>query len=327
METEVQYPQIEGEFHPVSLSPDGFPEYLRYIIRFFTIGAGIVVFGALVYGGFLWMTSGGEPLKLQKSRSRLISAFAGLVIVIASYMLLSSINPTLVELQEIDITKAEDTNSPGIFLSLTGSFEETDDIRRINSSERGLGSLEGRIESIRIINPTEDGRIDGPITYRYVVVLHSDENFQGKCKFFINNSSGGRDISINEIKEDISSISIIRARKYDEGAYGMVEAYDKPEFQAGSNSQILSTTTVESFSSLNVEPWSIDIEGRHAIILASGSSWEEMTDGCAVFSSSRPITTLVNHPMNRCSPYFFSEFFAAYRSCATHYATFPLYTR
>ena len=329
---EVEYPTI-NEYYPQELDSDGFPAYMEYIIRFLIIGAGIVVFGTLVYGGFLWMTSAGEPLKLQKSKQRLISSVAGLVVVVSSYIWLSSINPTLVKLQQIEsIEVIDDVTAPGIYLSKTSPFPSDDDeesirenVRRINSSERALGSLRGEIQSIRIVNPTER---NGDLIYRYVVVLHEEENFQGKCKFYVNNQSSPSTISITDIGSDVSSVSIVRAERYGTGVYGRAVAYDKPEFQEGSNSQSLSvTTTSENFSSLNIEPWSIDIEGRYAIILASGSSWQNMNDGCAVFASSRPITTLVGHYMNRCSPYFFSEFFAAYRSCSTHYASFPLYTQ
>ncbi len=327
---EVEYPTID-EYRPVSLDPGGFPEYLRYIIRFLTIGAGVVAFGALAYGGFLWMTSEGEPLKLQKSKSRIISSFVGLLIILGSYIVLGSISPTLVELERVEVEKTDDVRSPGVYLSLSGSFHEGDaekiqeNVRKITSSERGLGELQGNIKAVRIVNPTDE---EGEIIYRYVVVLHGDETFRGECEFLLTNMDSHNFTNIqSEILSNTSSITVIRAERYGTSPYGRVIAYDKPEFQSGSASQNLLVTSTDNFSPLNIEPWSLEVEGSYAIILASGSGWNQMNNECAVFSTSRPITSLVGHYMNRCSPYFFSAFFAAYRSCATHYASFPLYRR
>ena len=329
---EVDYPTI-GEYHPVSTGAEAFPEYLRYIVSFFIIGASVVAFGALAYGGFLWMTSAGEPLKMQKSKERIIASLAGLVLVFASFLFLNSINPELVELEEIKIEKVNDVDAPGVYLSLSGSFHEGDDdamgenVRRINSSERGLGSLEGNIQSIRIVNPTERRGGEEEVAYRYVVVLHGKTNFEGRCRYFLNNQTSPRNINISDIGGSVASISVLRAQRYGDDPYGGVRVYDKPEFQQGSGSQRLSATASENFSSLSVEPWSIDIEGSYAVILASGSDWGGMDDGCAVFASSSSIPSLVGHRMNRCSPHYFSAFFAAYRSCSTYYAMFPLYRR
>ncbi len=327
---EVEYPTID-EYRPVSMDPGGFPEYLRYFIRFLTIGAGVVAFGALTYGGFLWMTSEGEPLKLQKSKSRIIASFVGLLIIISSYILLGSINPTLVELERVEIEEVDDVRSPGVYLSLSGSFHEgnpeeiKENVRKITSSERSLGSLMGEIKAVRIVNPTD---ASGEMIYRYVVVLHGEESFRGECEFLLTNMDNHNFTNIRgEILENTSSVSVVRAEKYGTEPYGRVIAYDKPEFQEGSGWQRLFVTATDHFAPLEVEPWSIEVEGSYAVILASGSDWNQMDDECAVFAASRPITSLVGHYMNRCSPYFFSAFFAAYRSCATHYASFPLYRR
>jgi len=329
---EVDYPTI-GEYYPVASDGEGFPQYLRYIISFFIIGASIVAFGALVYGGFLWMTSAGEPLRLQKSKERIIASLVGLVIVLGSFFILNSIDPELVELREVRIEEVDDVRSPGIYLSLSGEFHDGDEdairenVRKITSSERALGTLEGRVRSIRIVNPTERREGEENIIYRYVVTLHEKTNFEGRCRYYINNQSSPRDIDITDIGGDVSSVSVLRAQRYGEDPYGGVTVYDKPEFQEGSNTQRLSVSATETFSSFNVAPWSVDIEGSYGLILASGSDWGAMGDGCAIFASSRSIPSLVGHRMNRCSPHQISAFFAVYDSCSTHYALFPLYRR
>lgn len=327
---EVDYPTID-EYHPVNTDSEGFPDYLKYIIRFFTIVAGVVAFASLSYGGFLWMTSSGDPLKLQKSKTQIISSAVGFFIIISSFILLNSINPTLIVLERIDVESVADVRQPGVYLSLSGSFHPNEpdlmreNVRKITSSARGIGGLEGRIKAIRVVNPTND---DGQIMYRYVVVLHGEEVFRGPCEIITTNSSEQNFTTISpEILQNTVSISIIRAERFGETPYGRAVAYNLPEFRQDANKQPLLPTGGTNFTPLNIEPWSLDVEGGYAVILASGSSWSQMSDECSVFVASKPVTSLVGHHMNRCSPYFFSAFFAAYRSCATHYASFPLYRR
>ncbi len=324
---EVEYPTID-EYRPITTDPGGFPDYIRYVVRFLTIIAGLVAFGALAYGGFLWMTSEGEPLKLQKSKSRIISSFVGLIIILSSYILLGTIQPTLVELEKVQIERVENVTSPGVYLSLSGSFHEDNEermrenVRKINASEGGLGGIKGQIQAVRLVNSTTE---DNDLIYRHVIILHELENFRGRCRIFANNSSEPRNFNIQDIGENVASITVLRAQRHDQVPYGRVTVYDKPEFQEGSSNQRLLSSPSDSLSPLNVEAWSIDVEGSWAVVLASGSDWNAMDNECAVFATSRSIPTLVGHHMNRCAPYFFSPFFAAYRSCSTHYALFPLY--
>lgn len=307
--------------------------------------AGVVAFGALVYGGFLWMTSEGEPLKKQKSKSRILSALLGIVLIVSSYIFLGTINPNMIKLEKINIEAInEDIESPGVYLSLDGKFETTSfekekevkykNIRKITFSERGLGSLSGdKIKAIRIVNPKAS---ETELLFRYVVVVHEKENFQGKCKFFVSNNVA-ETFQLTDIN-NIQSITVFQTQRDGTDSYGGVSIYNKPEFQSkplsegggneGISPQKLNTSpTSGSFYPLSVEAWSIDMDGSYAVILASGSSWDSMNNSCAVFATGKPVVSLIGHYMNKCAPNVISDFFASYRSCATHYAAFPLYKK
>lgn len=56
----------------------------------FVISA-ILVFGSLIWGGFQWITSGGEKGKTDAAKNRIIAAVVGLVILAASYAILTII--------------------------------------------------------------------------------------------------------------------------------------------------------------------------------------------------------------------------------------------
>lgn len=57
------------------------------IVRLFLSFAGLILLIIIIYGGFLWMTSGGEEEKIKKAKGLIQSAVIGLAIVIFSYAL------------------------------------------------------------------------------------------------------------------------------------------------------------------------------------------------------------------------------------------------
>ena len=44
--------------------------------------AGIALFGLIVYGGFMWLTSSGDPEKIRKSMSTILNAAIGIAIIV-----------------------------------------------------------------------------------------------------------------------------------------------------------------------------------------------------------------------------------------------------
>ena len=67
---------------------------------YFIVGiAGIAAFFALIMGGFEWLTSTGNPSRVSSAKDRMFSAMLGLIIILASYLILQVINPELTTLQ------------------------------------------------------------------------------------------------------------------------------------------------------------------------------------------------------------------------------------
>ncbi len=322
---EIDYPEIGG-FRPVYEETGGISEYLLYITQFL-IGLSIVVtVFSLVKAGILWMTSAGKPLKIKESKEQLSSALMGLLIILFSFVFLSAIDPTLLELKELEVIEVEETHPPGVYLSLSGEFPdeveeegEAEDVYRISSSVRNLEELRGRVESIRIANQTgQEGELIG---YYYGVILHEEPAFRGSCEIFVNEGVEPEDFSVSG---SVSSVTVIRIDE-NPPEEGGVTAYERPDFREDHPYQRLGRVTT-SLNPLGIDGvWSIDIEGNYGVLLSSGSSWESMEDGCGVLLDGKPIPDLKGHHMNRCNPRRETPFFAAYESCATHYAVFPLF--
>lgn len=85
-------PPIELE-NPIRA--ENLPELLSNILQ-----AGMGIVGALallvfIYGGFRWLTSGGEPVKIQEGKDAMKWATVGLVVIFTSYALVRFVFSTL----------------------------------------------------------------------------------------------------------------------------------------------------------------------------------------------------------------------------------------
>jgi hypothetical protein len=67
------------------------PRIIGNIIKAILAVVGALALGMFVYGGFTWLTSGGNPDRIKKGRDILLWAFIGLTIVFASYTLVDFI--------------------------------------------------------------------------------------------------------------------------------------------------------------------------------------------------------------------------------------------
>lgn len=95
-ELEVPIPGLETDTLPA------LPDYIVAIFNFSLMIIGLIVFGALIYGGFRYLTSAGKPAAMADAKDQIFSALLGLIILFSSYLILTTINPELVILSEPD---------------------------------------------------------------------------------------------------------------------------------------------------------------------------------------------------------------------------------
>ena len=96
---EIIYPTVPGAETPTT-TKTALPEYLKYVFTFAIMVAGLLAFGALIYGGFSYLTSAGDPSKMKEGQDQIMAGFLGLIIILSSYLILNTINPQLVILEE-----------------------------------------------------------------------------------------------------------------------------------------------------------------------------------------------------------------------------------
>jgi len=89
------YPTFEG-YNP------GSTQFLNQVIAWFyyfvVIMSGFFAFFGMVVGGFSWLTSGGNPSRIAEAKEQILAAILGLIIILASYVILQIINPELTTL-------------------------------------------------------------------------------------------------------------------------------------------------------------------------------------------------------------------------------------
>lgn len=65
--------------------PKSIPEIIGSLIAAFLSLLGIIFLVLIIYGGFLWMTSGGNEAKVLKAKKVLTQATIGLIIIVSAY--------------------------------------------------------------------------------------------------------------------------------------------------------------------------------------------------------------------------------------------------
>jgi hypothetical protein len=66
------------------------------IIKWIISMAGVLFTIAFIYGGFLWMTSGGDSSKKSKAKAVLFSSLKGFVIILTAWLIIYTILNTLI---------------------------------------------------------------------------------------------------------------------------------------------------------------------------------------------------------------------------------------
>ncbi len=98
--------------------------------------AGILAVGVIVYAGFLWMTSPAIA-KVEEAKGKISAAIAGVILLLASYLILNTINPDLVNLKLGSVDFGNVGNKNPLNITKVGG---TPDISGPSSGESGGGS-------------------------------------------------------------------------------------------------------------------------------------------------------------------------------------------
>jgi len=168
--TELEYPQVSGAETPTTVKT-AFPEYVKYLFNLAIIIAGLIAFASLVYGGFSYLTSAGDPTAIGDAKDRITAGILGLIILLASFLILTTINPQLVGLK---ITPEQFQKGAILYASAScpGSTnpqgEEGKDFLRVRRSLSSLEDFNDKTQSIYFYNSGDEME----------VYIYEDEGFK-----------------------------------------------------------------------------------------------------------------------------------------------------
>jgi len=92
----------------VDVAQNGPAGFVSNFYEFALLIAGVLAFGAIVFGGFLYATSAGNPSRQSDGRSWITSALIGLLLLAGAWIILNTVNPnltalTLPALSQVDV--------------------------------------------------------------------------------------------------------------------------------------------------------------------------------------------------------------------------------
>lgn len=93
-ELEEPLPSIPGREAPTTTETT-LGEYIVYTFELALMIGGIIAFATLIYGGFKYLTSGGNRTIVASSKKQILAGIIGLIILLGSYLILRTINPDL----------------------------------------------------------------------------------------------------------------------------------------------------------------------------------------------------------------------------------------
>ncbi len=77
----------------------GIGGFVSNFYQFALLGAGILAFGAIVYGGIKYATGRGNPSAESEGKSWITNALLGLLLLAGAYIVLQTVNPDILKLE------------------------------------------------------------------------------------------------------------------------------------------------------------------------------------------------------------------------------------
>lgn len=132
---EVNYPGLNSD--NIDL-----PSFIKYVYEFFIIGAGVTALWYLIQGGVLYLASAGNPGMMEEAKNQIIAVFWGVILLLASYLILVNINPQLISLNLPGISHPQ--TSPVTFP--TPSLPSSDLLMRLKDMADTIKTLPDKIK-------------------------------------------------------------------------------------------------------------------------------------------------------------------------------------
>ncbi len=344
---EVKYPSIQG-IRPIAEGEDALPIFIRYIFTFAIAIAGLIAFAVLVFAGFRYLASAGNPTAMRDARESITAALLGLILLLGSVLLLITINPQLTRLTlesiEDFLLEARGTLA-GVYLisDEEKEIELEDKILRVFKNVPTTGSISDlALQTYNFDNQTQKicFQTDWRNDIQFNAVLHTERDFKGKCRIFYEKEFS-HDLIFggvgDNVKGDVSSVTIFSKSvlfpKEPAGDFA-VKFYKLPTFD---DEEGVCTITGEQVEPKDIDKCPGDNWNDNVHSLKVGEGWvlavfeeDDGTGKCQIFGSGRAkeISEIRTHYIGRCKvgtgsglP-IIGGFFGEWKPCISSFAIF-----
>ncbi len=181
---EVQYPVISGQ----SLGANALlPDYIKYLFNAGMFLGFFAVFISLIIAGIMYLLSPAKPNLLADAKDRISGAISGLLILVLTYLIITTINPqlnvfTFNKLPPAPPPPAE-KKAPGVYFYKDSADCPDNDAQLVATySVSDLDVLKNQVTSLGIVQ-------DAITRTSYISILYDEINFWGKCQYITTNDS------------------------------------------------------------------------------------------------------------------------------------------
>jgi len=113
----------------------GFSEYIVYLFNFALAMGAVLAFIVIVAAGIKILESRGNPSEISEAKQKIINCFIGLAVLLTSYILLTTINPGIINIQNINL------GNTGITVPIITPIPVVEEIKNYTFEEIPLGTI------------------------------------------------------------------------------------------------------------------------------------------------------------------------------------------
>jgi len=93
--------------------------YIKSVYKYAIGVVGVLAAVVLMVGGIVWLTAGGNQTRIGEAKAWIGASITGLIIALASYMILWTVNPALVQFRPIEVKVRSNKSSDGFSADTT----------------------------------------------------------------------------------------------------------------------------------------------------------------------------------------------------------------
>ncbi len=197
---EISYPPLGG----ITISSG--TTAAQYIVYFVNLLIAVGAFAAavvLVMAGVSFASSSGDPSKIEEAKKRIRSAFLGLLILLGSYILLSTINSSLtsVNIDNLQSSQKQEPvvikDSAGVYIYDGANYTGSKPPLITRDSKPFLNGGFTVAKSVKFVNPDSG--------YKYGAILFNDSDYRGDCSWTLSDVPSSDNISSIEVLKIVPS--------------------------------------------------------------------------------------------------------------------------